>query len=180
MVSLTIHNCMVSDMEPLIALSLITLGSRLLGVLGVGRLRPWPVAVRLGLAAMFTMTGISHFIGMRETLVLMAPTWVPHPDLAVTITGILELAGAVGLMFRPTTQLAAACLGLMLLAMFPANVEYALNGGAGADALLPRTLIQAVFFGATVFVFVDEYKRHRLRKAVEREVCAGRYGASSG
>lgn len=171
---------MVNVMEPLIALSLVTLGSRLLGVLGIERLRPWPVAVRLGLAAMFAMTGISHFIGMRETLVLMVPAWVPHPDLAVTITGILEVAGAVGLLLRPTTRLAAAGLGLMLLAMFPANVEYALNGGSGADALLPRTLIQAVFVGATVFVFVYEYRRHRRRETVEREVCAGRYGASSG
>ncbi len=55
----------------------------------------------------------------------MVPPRLPRPDLLVTVTGVLELVGAVGLLVPATARLAAAGLGLLMLAMFPANVSAA-------------------------------------------------------
>ena len=65
-------------MEPLYILTTVTAVTLLLGATGLRRLRPlriWHVALRVGLAAMFTFTGIAHFgaFGMRDDLVAMVP-----------------------------------------------------------------------------------------------------------
>lgn len=141
-------------MEPLIVLVTGTLAVRAAGAAGVRRLRSWPVALRGGLAAMFVLTGMAHFVGMRAELVAMVPPALPSPELLITVTGVLELAGAAGLLLRSTTPWAAAGLTAMLVGMYPANVYAALEGLADgpAEALLPRTLIQLVFLAATLAV----------------------------
>ena len=52
-------------LAPLITLMVVTAALLVAGAAGVRVLRPWPVAVRGGLAAMFTLTGIVHFPGPR-------------------------------------------------------------------------------------------------------------------
>ena len=56
-------------MAPLLFLIAGTLGTLAAGRLGVRRLRPWPVPLRAGLALMFTVTGIAHFVGKRQDLI---------------------------------------------------------------------------------------------------------------
>ena len=141
-------------MEPLIALVLVTLALRGAGAAGASALASWPVALRGGLAAMFTLTGVVHFVGMRAEMIAMVPPFLPAPELLVTVTGVLELAGAVGLLLRPTARVAAGCLTAMLVVMFPANVHHALTGVdlPPWDALVPRTLLQVVFLAATLAI----------------------------
>ena len=150
-------------MEPLITLVGVTLILLTLGVLGVRRLRPWPVALRGGLAAMFTLTGVAHFVGMRDELIAMVPPFLPAPELLVTITGLLELGGAIGLLIPRTAALAAGGLTLLLIAMFPANVHLALTGTdvAPMQELLPRTVLQVVFIAATVTACVTSVRAGR-------------------
>ncbi len=147
-------------MAPFAILTVVTLALLVAGLLGVSRLRPWPVAVRGGLAAMFTATGVSHFVGMRDVMIEMVPPDIPAPGLWVTITGVLELAGAAGLLWKRTAPLAAGCLSLLLLALFPANVHAAREGVLTAwdDQLLPRSILQVVFLAAALSVLV-----HRIR-----------------
>lgn len=149
-------------MEPLITLIVVTLVILALGAAGVKRLRTWPVALRGGIAAMFVLTGTVHFVGMREELISMVPPVLPYPGFIVTLTGVLELAGALGLLWRPTVSWASGGLSLLLICMFPANVYYALSGMAADahQALLPRTLMQIVFLSATLIVMVY-YSRGR-------------------
>ena len=118
-------------MAPLIVLLSVTLILLAAGAAGLRWLRPWPVAVRGGLAAMFIMTGVSHFIGMREDLINIVPPALPAPGLLVTITGVLELAGATGLLSRRTAPWAAGGLAALLVAMFPANVYAAVEAAGG-------------------------------------------------
>src|SRR5690625_8020567 len=66
--------------------------------------RSWPSALRVGLSAMFFMTGITHFVLLREDLVAMVPPFLPAPELLVTLTGVLELAGAVGLLLKRSEE----------------------------------------------------------------------------
>ena len=150
-------------MVPLIVFVVVTAGIHVAGLAGVRRLRPWPVALRGGLAALFTTTGVAHFVGMRAELIAMVPPALPDPALLVTISGVLELAGAVGLLLRPTAPWAAGCLAAMLVALYPANVYAALEGTTAApgDALLARTLIQLLWLGAAVAVVVSAVRARR-------------------
>ncbi|WP_147916223.1 DoxX family protein [Ruania zhangjianzhongii] len=151
-------------MAPLIALVAVT---GVLLILGRARWRPQlrsvPLALRGGLAAMFAMTGISHFVGMRADLVAMVPAWVPAPDLIITLTGIAEIAGAVGLLWSRTVLPASAGLTLLLVVMFPANVHLALTGAdlPWWDQLVPRTILQVLFLGATGTVLGHRWRTHR-------------------
>jgi uncharacterized membrane protein len=94
----------------------------------------------------------------------MVPPALPRPDLLVSLTAVLELAGAAGLLIRRTAPLAAACLSLLLVALFPANVYAALHGITTDpwDALLPRTLMQLAFLAATLTVAISYYRRRPL------------------
>lgn len=143
-------------MEPLIALIAVSLVLALLGRLGVQRVAGWHRALRGGLAAMFTMTAIVHFVVLRDDLIAMVPPGLPRPDLLVTLTGILELAGAAGLLYGRTVRWAATGLSLLLVAMLPANIYAATHdiqfGGEPATPLVPRILLQLVFLAATLAV----------------------------
>jgi uncharacterized membrane protein len=146
-------------MAPLITLIVGTALARLLGLLGVDALDAWPPALRVGLALMFVLTGLAHFgLGRRDGLIAMVPPRLPRPDLLVTLTGILELAGAVGLLIPGTARLAAACLALLMLLMFPANVSAArrrLNlAGRPATPLAARIPMQILFVAAAATVAI--------------------------
>ncbi|MEJ2855693.1 MULTISPECIES: DoxX family protein [unclassified Saccharothrix] len=160
-------------MAPLVILVLVTLVLAGLRAMGVGRVPAWPFAVQGGVAAMFTATGMAHFIGMREELIAMVPPVVPAPELVITVTGLLELAGAAGVLWHRTAPWAAAGLTAMLVGMFPANVYAAIKGISPAfgDALVPRTLMQLVFLAATVTVLVHHLRTRRA--PANQQVAAG-------
>ncbi|MFD7232601.1 hypothetical protein [Streptomyces sp. NPDC059881] len=141
-------------MEPLVTLVAVTGLLLLAGAFGAVRLRRPTAALRGGLAAMFTLTGGAHFVGMREELVAMVPPALPAPGLLVTLTGIAELACALGLLWSRTARGSAAVLSAMLVVMFPANVYAAGGDVPWWDELGPRTATQAVFLAATVTVLV--------------------------
>jgi uncharacterized membrane protein len=142
-------------MAPLIALISGWLVLRMAGLLGVDALDGWQPALRGGLALMFVLTGVAHFSAKRrDSLIAMVPPRLPRAPLLVTITGVLELAGAIGLAFGSTAPIAAICLALLLLAMFPANVSATRRQLAIADRpvtpLVPRTLLQVLFVTAGI------------------------------
>ncbi|MGO1714008.1 MAG: DoxX family protein [Ancrocorticia populi] len=146
-------------MEPLIALIATTLTVHFVARSRAPNWRPWPVALRTGVAFMFIMTGISHFIGKREELIAMVPPALPAPELLVAVTGILELAGAGALLLWPVMRRwAAGGLALILIAMYPANVHKALSGEdlPWNELLIPRTIVQLVFLAAVLIVLVYE------------------------
>jgi uncharacterized membrane protein len=162
-------------MVPLIVFVVVTLALLAAGAAGVGRLRPWPVALRGGLAALFLTTGVAHFVGMRAELISMVPPALPEPGLLITITGVLELAGAAGLLLARTAPWAAGGLAALLVAMYPANVHAALQGIATGpeSALLPRTLIQILWLAAAVAIVVSAVRDRRPAAQHRRTAPAG-------
>lgn len=162
-------------MAPLVALAAVSALLRLAGAFGIAPLRAWSACVRGGLAVMFAITGVSHFTAMSADLVAMVPGWIPEPEVVVTLTGILELLGALGLLNRRLAPWAAAGLTLLLLAMFPANVNAAVIGldvnGSPATALVPRTLMQLVYLAASGSLVVH-YLNDTRRSAVRRSSAA--------
>ncbi|MCQ4208779.1 DoxX family protein [Streptomyces longispororuber] len=140
-------------MEPLVALLVGFGAARVAGLAGIDVLNAWQPALRVGLAAMFLLTAFAHFYPkLRADLIGMVPPALPRPGLLVTLTGILELAGAVGVLVPATKRLAAICLVALLIAMFPANVSAARRGVAQGDAIGPRTALQVVFVAAAALV----------------------------
>jgi len=129
---------------------------RLLGAFGIGAFATWQDSARFALATMFGFTAISHFAPMRRDLIAMVPPSLPRPDVIVFFTGILELDGAVGLLFEATRTWAAWGLIMLIVAMFPANVSAARRGvllrGKPPTPLWIRTPMQLLFIGWACWV----------------------------
>ena len=150
-------------------------------VAALGRRRPIrqaiAVALRGGLATLFLFTGVSHFVGLREDLIAMVPPGLPNPALLVTVTGVLELVGAAGLLHRRTAAWAAAGLAVLLVVMFPANIYAAMSGltlgGEPATALVPRAAMQALYLAAALVV-AHTYRHQAARLASFRQLVTAR------
>lgn len=135
------------------AVLIVLFGSLLLyrglGATGVGALQSWLTCARFALATMFLFTAMAHFASPRKDMIAMVPPSFPRPDLLVTITGVLEAAGAIGLLLPSTRLWAAWGLMLLLLAMLPANISAAQRGimlrGHAATPLWIRIPLQVVF-----------------------------------
>jgi uncharacterized membrane protein len=148
-------------MVPQIALVVVTLAARIAGRLGWDYADSWPEAIAVGLAAMFLVTGIAHFVQpLRGGLIAIVPPRLPAAGLLVTITGVLELLGVVGLLIPQTRAAAAVCLFVLMLAMFPANV-YASRAKRSEHApntpLARRSLVEVLFLAAAAVVAVGAY-----------------------
>ena len=145
-------------MAPLITLVVGSIAARIVGWAGVDYANSWTAAIAVGLAAMFMLTGVAHFAPpMRADLVAIVPPRLPAPGVLVSVTGVLELLGAAGLLVPPTRVAAAVCLLALMLAMFPANVYAARmpNPPRSMTVKLPlRTAIEVVFVGAAIAVAI--------------------------
>lgn len=114
-------------------------------------------ALRFGFAAMFVVTGVAHFAPRtRAEMIRMVPPALPVPAQLVSLTGVLELAGAVGLLLPAWSRWAAAGLALLLIGMFPANVHAARAGlqvaGRRAMSIWPRLALQLFWIAGLVWI----------------------------
>ena len=145
-------------MAVLLGLVFGSLAARIAGWLGADYVDSWPKAIAVGLAVMFVMTGAAHFApGMRADMIAIVPPALPAPGLLVTVTGVLELLGAVGVLVPATRVAAAACLFLLMLAMFPANIYAARMPNPPASMssrLWFRSAEEVVYLAAAVVVAV--------------------------
>lgn len=74
------------------------------------------------MAALFTLTGVLHFV-IPLTYQQIVPPWLPNAPLLVQVSGISEVLGALGLLWAPTRRAAGWGLVLLLIFVFPANIE---------------------------------------------------------
>lgn len=125
----------------------------------------WPAAVAAGMGVALGFGSVTHFVEpQRSGLVAIVPSWFPHPELAVTGTGVLEIVLAAGMITPKSRRLAAVSTIVLLIAIFPANVVAA--GGvdhpnAPDTPLLQRTILQIVFVGACVVASLPRKNRQR-------------------
>jgi uncharacterized membrane protein len=83
------------------------------------------------------------------------PPRLPAAGLLITITGVLELLGAAGLLYPPTRVAAAVCLFALMLVMFPANVYAARMPNppkSMTSRLDVRTAEEIVYLGGAIVV----------------------------
>jgi uncharacterized membrane protein len=140
-------------MAPLIVLVVTLLTLRGVGLAGVEALSSWATATRWALAVMFLFTASAHFTAMKEDLVRMVPKAVPYPRQVVSLTGICEVLGAIGLLVPSLQRAAGIALVIFLIAVFPANAHAAQTGvtirGKPATPLWLRVPMQLLFIGLT-------------------------------
>ncbi|MDZ7588475.1 MAG: DoxX family protein [Parasphingorhabdus sp.] len=109
----------------------------------------WRDASRFLLAALYLAAGYLH-IKSPAGFLAITPGWVPFPQTVIFLTGVAEIAGALGLLFPQTRGAAAIGLALYALCVFPANINHALNNIAIDGSTLgwsyhgPRLLLQPV------------------------------------
>lgn len=99
------------------------------------------------LAALFVAAGVTHFVSPGFFLAIVPPA-LPRPELLVAVSGAAEIAGGLGLLWRPVRRAAAFGLIALLIAVFPANIQmlrdWLAEGGGGwyAAALWLRLPLQ--------------------------------------
>jgi uncharacterized membrane protein len=154
-------------MIPFIILVISTLLLKVIGVAGVDLFNSWTRCLRVGLALMFLFAASAHWGKRRGDLVAMVPSAFPRPDLIVSVTGVLEILGAVGLLIPAIAPIAAACLAMLLISLFPANIRAAREGltigGSPATALPLRTILQLMFIAAVLVAGFPDIFRFGLR-----------------
>lgn len=102
------------------------------------------------------MAGVVHLVAPAKFLAIM-PGFVPAPLAVVILTGICELAGAVGLLTHFLRKAAGIGLALYAICVFPANIKHALDALDGPGLPLswvyhgPRLLAQPVLVWAALF-----------------------------
>jgi uncharacterized membrane protein len=137
----------------------------MLAILAVPLLIVWSLRLRglnvnlagggvIGLVLTFLFTASGHFV-QPEPMAEMLPPFVPARLPLIYLSGVLEIALALGIAFPPTRRLAGLAAIAVLVAFFPANVYAALahvemGGHAwGPVYLLIRAPLQALLIGWT-------------------------------
>ena len=69
----------------------------------------------------FLIGGIAHFV-VTDTEMRIVPPYIPWPHAAVLVSGVFELLGAVGLLWRPTRRVAGLGLFALTIAVTPAHI----------------------------------------------------------
>jgi uncharacterized membrane protein len=111
-------------------------------------MRPKTIA-RVVLALLMVAVGTLHFVAPAP-FVRIVPRALPRPGALVYLSGFFEILGGLGLLVPRTRRVAAWGLVALYVAVFPANVNMAVNNlpfGAVRNPTLAwlRLPFQAVF-----------------------------------
>ncbi len=94
------------------------------------------------LALIFVLGGIGHFVRPEEYARIIPPI-LPWPRMLVFVSGVCEVLGGLGMLYRLTRRVAAWGLVVLLIAVFPANLYMAMHGIDGPQwALWARLPLQ--------------------------------------
>jgi uncharacterized membrane protein len=139
-------------MKPLIVLIAVSCLSVLTFKLTTNKYKV-PLSARIGLSAMLLFTAVGHFI-FTKGMVMMIPDFIPYKTGMVYLTGIIEIAAAVGLLIPGTRIMTAWLLILFFVLLIPSNIiatikhvdiEKGTFDGYGVSYLWFRIPLQIVF-----------------------------------
>jgi uncharacterized membrane protein len=120
--------------------------------------RGWQLCVGL----LFIAAGANHFLAPKPYLSMM-PIYMSAHEALVQISGVAEILGGLGVLFARTRRFAAWGLIMLLVAVFPANLNAALNGWPGVSVpvwvLWCRLPFQVVFIWWVYRIYVADPKK---------------------
>ena len=113
------------------------------GLSPFGRMQ-WVLRVIVALPLL--VSGVVHFTN-TAVMATIIPPFFPYPTQLVLVSGVLELAGGVGLLLPAFTRLASACLAVLMIVIFPANVYAAGRnvGGLHMPSVPVRLALQMIY-----------------------------------
>ena len=79
------------------------------------------------MAAFYLAAGLLH-LARPDAFLPIVPSWVPAPREIILLTGVAEIAGAIGLLIPRLRKAAGIGLALYALGVFPANIKHAIEG----------------------------------------------------
>ncbi|MCC5642536.1 DoxX family protein [Nostoc sp. CHAB 5824] len=82
--------------------------------------------LRVVLAICIIVVGVTHFL-VPEEYVKIVPLQLPYPLGLVYLSGFYEILGGIGLLVPPVSQAAAWGLLALFIAVYPANINMAVN-----------------------------------------------------
>ncbi|MEQ7153726.1 DoxX family protein [Brevundimonas aurifodinae] len=118
---------------------------------------PIRTVLRPIVATAFLAAGVLHLLTPAPFLGI-TPGWVPVAPTVIALTGLAEIAGAVGLTVPRLRRAAGLGLALYAVCVFPANIQHAIDDLARAEPLLgwayhgPRLLLQPVIVWLCLWV----------------------------
>lgn len=130
-------------------------------------------AARIGMTAMLIVTGIAHFV-FTKGMTMMLPSFIPQKEMIIYATGVLEFAGAAGILLPGFRIRTGWLLIVFFILLLPANIYAAINhinletagyDGAGPAYLWFRIPLQ-IFFIAWVYYSTISKSNIRIRRQV--------------
>jgi uncharacterized membrane protein len=119
----------------------------------------------------FFVGGIAHFVA-TDTEMRIVPPYIPWTRAVVLVSGVLELLGAVGLLFPQTRRAAGIGLFLLTIAVTPAHVYMLqvpeLFPSVPVWALWLRLPIQVALLVVIAWCTVPSNPRRRLFASISR------------
>ncbi|MBD2560919.1 MULTISPECIES: DoxX family protein [Nostoc] len=82
--------------------------------------------LRVVLAICIIVVGVTHFL-VPEEYAKIVPPQLPYPLGLVYLSGFYEILGGIGLLVPPVSQAAAWGLLALFIAVYPANINMAVN-----------------------------------------------------
>jgi uncharacterized membrane protein len=98
----------------------------------------------LGIAGLMAGSGTLHLVapGLYRRIV---PRVLGHADAVVLLSGVCELVCAALLLVPATRRVGAYATAALLVAVFPANVQMAVDGGLGGASFPANTAAVAAW-----------------------------------
>jgi len=114
--------------------------------------------VALGILSLFfVLAGANHFLNPGPYLRMM-PSYLPWHQGLIIVSGIAEIVGGLAILVPKLRPLAGWSLIVLLVAVFPANVQVALHGWEGAQipqwTLWARLPLQGVLIAWVYWVCI--------------------------
>lgn len=94
------------------------------------------------LAALFLTSGVLHLV-VPSAYERIVPRRLPHKHALVKASGVIELVCAAGLQLTPTRRAAGLVSAGLLAAIFPANIQMAVDVFAKGGGPLAKALVTA-------------------------------------
>lgn len=103
----------------------------------------WQNRCRIGLSIFYGLAGILH-LAIPGPFLSITPGWVPDADRVIMLTGLCEIAGAIGLFIPAFRKYAGIGLALYAVCVFPANIRHALDSLGGGTGSLWQWLYHTI------------------------------------
>jgi uncharacterized membrane protein len=95
----------------------------------------------------FVVGGLGHFV-LTKMFTSVVPPYIPFPREMVYLTGALELAGGLALLYKPLRHIVGWCLIALTICVTPVHIQMLLEAekyqALGTMVLWGRLLFQPV------------------------------------